>query len=125
MGRYYEGDIEGKFWFAVQSSNDADYFGVNGIEPNDYLYYHYDETHLPDIKEGIEDCLLNLGKWKNKLDKFFNNNGTYNDQMLKDQIGLSKDEESHVIEWYARLRLGQEILECVERQGECDFKAEL
>ena len=25
MGRYYHGDIEGKFWFAVQSSNDADF----------------------------------------------------------------------------------------------------
>ena len=27
MGRYYHGDIEGKFWFAVQSSQDADFFG--------------------------------------------------------------------------------------------------
>lgn len=125
MGRYYEGDIEGKFWFAVQSSNDADYFGVNGVEPNDYLYYHYDETHLPDIEEGIKDCLLNLGKWKNKLDKFFKNNNGYNAKMLEDQIGLNKDEESHILEWYARLQLGEEILECVERQGQCIFKAEL
>jgi hypothetical protein len=30
MGRYYHGDIEGKFWFAVQSSNDADFFGCEG-----------------------------------------------------------------------------------------------
>ena len=28
MGRYYTGDIEGKFWFAVQSSDDADFFGL-------------------------------------------------------------------------------------------------
>jgi hypothetical protein len=28
MGRHYYGDIEGKFWFAVQSSYDADFFGV-------------------------------------------------------------------------------------------------
>jgi hypothetical protein len=28
MGRYYHGDIEGKFWFGVQSSYDADFFGV-------------------------------------------------------------------------------------------------
>jgi hypothetical protein len=27
MGRYYNGDIEGKFWVAVQSSDDADFFG--------------------------------------------------------------------------------------------------
>lgn len=30
MGRYYWGDIEGKFGFAVQSSNDADHFGYTG-----------------------------------------------------------------------------------------------
>ena len=40
MGRYYEGDIEGKFWFAVQESNDADFFGVTGEQPN-YLTYFY------------------------------------------------------------------------------------
>ena len=38
MGRYYEGDIDGKFWFGVQSSSDADYFGVDNIN-----YYHPDE----------------------------------------------------------------------------------
>ena len=30
MGRYYHGDIDGKFWVAVQSSTDADFFGVEG-----------------------------------------------------------------------------------------------
>ena len=30
MGRYYHGDIEGKFMFGVQSSTDADFFGVEG-----------------------------------------------------------------------------------------------
>lgn len=28
MGCYYFGDIEGKFWFAVQNSDDANFFGV-------------------------------------------------------------------------------------------------
>ena len=27
MGRFYSGDIEGKFWFAVQDSVDAQHFG--------------------------------------------------------------------------------------------------
>ena len=31
MGRYYTGDIEGKFWFGIQSSNSADRFGVIGL----------------------------------------------------------------------------------------------
>ena len=28
MGRYYSGDIEGKFWFGIQPSNDAEQFGA-------------------------------------------------------------------------------------------------
>ena len=28
MGRYYFGDIEGKLWFGIQNSDDADFFGV-------------------------------------------------------------------------------------------------
>ena len=27
MGRYYQGHISGKFWFGIQSSKDADFFG--------------------------------------------------------------------------------------------------
>jgi len=29
MGRYYTGDIVGKFWFAIQSSDDASHFGAS------------------------------------------------------------------------------------------------
>ncbi len=29
-----------------------------------------------------------------------------------------------MLEWYARLGLGQQILECVEKNGECNFEAE-
>ena len=31
MGRCYCGDIEGKFWFGVQDSNDVEKFGNNGV----------------------------------------------------------------------------------------------
>ena len=34
MGRYYSGDINGKFWFALQSSNAASRFGGYENEPN-------------------------------------------------------------------------------------------
>ena len=34
MGRYYEGDISGKFAFGVQSSTAADRFGVDPTKPN-------------------------------------------------------------------------------------------
>jgi len=36
MGRYYTGDIGGKFWFGTQSSDDATHFGVDPIVQYDY-----------------------------------------------------------------------------------------
>lgn len=32
MGRFYSGDIQGKFWFGVQDSDDADFFGVEHVK---------------------------------------------------------------------------------------------
>tara|TARA_R110002124_G_scaffold36337_3_gene117158 strand:+ start:631 stop:1011 length:381 start_codon:yes stop_codon:yes gene_type:complete len=126
MGRYYNGDIEGKFWFAVQSSNDADFFGSEGEEPNTYLNYHFTkDEHLKDIKKGIKECEKELGTWKEKLDKFFKDNNGYNDKMIEDQLGLKEEKSRELLEWYARLELGNQILECVMKQGDCSFEAEL
>lgn len=36
MGRYYDGSITGKFWFGIQNSDDASYFGVEYKQ-----FYHY------------------------------------------------------------------------------------
>jgi len=123
MGRYYTGDIEGKFWFAVQSSDDADFFGSSGYQPS-ALEYFFDEDHLPEIKKGIKKCEKALIKWKPKLDKFFKENNGYNEKMLEDQINLKADESREVLQWYARLHLGNKILKCVEDNKECSFTAE-
>jgi len=55
MGRYYSGDIEGKFWFGVQSSDDASFFGGEESEPN-HLTYWFDEGHLKEIEAGLASC---------------------------------------------------------------------
>ena len=126
MGRYYNGDIEGKFWFGVQSSDDADFFGSKGEEPNTFLNYHFTkDEHLKDIKKGIKECEKELGTWKEKLDKFFKDNNGYNDKMIEDQLGLKEEKSKELLEWYARLELGNQILECVMKQGDCSFEAEL
>ena len=126
MGRYYNGDIEGKFWFGVQSSDDGDFFGSKGEEPNTFLNYHFTkDEHLKDIKKGIKECEKELGTWKEKLDKFFKDNNGYNAKMIEDQLGLKKEKTKELLEWYARLELGNQILECVMKQGECSFEAEL
>ena len=40
MGRYYNGDIKGKFWFGIQKSDSASRFG--GTE---YLEYSFHEMN--------------------------------------------------------------------------------
>ena len=131
MGRYYHGDIEGKFWFGVQSSGDADFFGCEGEAS--HLNYYYHEGHLDRVKEGIKDCKSSLGEYKKHLDNFFKTDGiSYNDQMLIEYLNKNAKNGTHTengvkffLEWYARLELGKEILECIEENGECSFEAEL
>lgn len=124
MGRYYNGDIEGKFWFGVQSSCDAEFFGVQGCEPS-FIDYYFDEDNLADVKSGVKKCKLALGKYKKKLDEFFKDKAGYNEAMLVQEFGISKAKVSDILEWYARLELGEKILSCLEETGECSFEAEL
>jgi len=124
MGRYYNGDIEGKFWFGIQSSTDASFFGGEEYEPN-YLNYYFETSDMDDIEEGIKKCEEVLGKDEKKLDKFFDKNNGYNDIMLEKEFGWDKDTIREKLEYYARVRLGRKIRECVKRRGICEFQAEL
>jgi len=124
MGRYYSGDIEGKFWFAVQSSTDASFFGGEEIEPN-YINYYFDKEDIKDIERGIKTCKKELGDNLGKLDKFFDKKDYYNDEEIEKALKLSEEEVKEMLKWYARLQLGEKILNCVEKQGECNFEAEI
>ena len=127
MGRYYSGDIEGKFWFGVQNSMDAEFFGGSYYQPEEINYWFTKES-LSVIRQGIKTCKKELGKNNKRLDTFFDLNLMYNDEQLK-EYWLSNHKEdiniSHNLEWYARLSLGEQILECVEKQSDCSFTAEL
>lgn len=117
MGRYYFGDIYGKFMFAVQSSNAADRFGSVGQSP-DIIEYHFDEGHLPKINEELEK----LKDAHEKVTKFFESigNGGYNDEMAA-EYGVTKQDLSD----YADYNLGKNIKDYVEENGDCFFSAEL
>ena len=125
MGRYYNGDIGGKFWFAVQSSTDATFFGAEPYEPNYVNYYFEKEEHLKMVKNGIKECEKVLGKNLKTLDKFFNENNGYNDDMIVEQTNIREEEISYLLKWYARIKLGTQIRDCLIEQGECQFEAEL
>src|ERR1017187_9783177 len=104
MGRYYSGDIEGKFWFGVQSSDDASFFGGEEIEPN-HVEYCFDASHRQSIDDGIAACLKRLGEFKEKLDDHFAGNGLYNDEQLANALGVSVRKLGELLQWYARLEL--------------------
>lgn len=115
MGRYYEGDIEGKFMFAVQSSTAADRFGSTHCEPS-YVDYYFDEDQLDTIKEELEKLKPNY----DKVVKFFETRNGWNDDMLK-EANITHAEMSD----YADYILGEKILNCILEHGECNFTAEL
>src|SRR5688572_24561218 len=119
MGRYYSGDIEGKFWFGVQDSNDASFFGGEVSEPN-YINYYFSTGDLRTIEKGINECLAVLGDNKGRLDTFFAHlNGGYNHEMIAKHLGIKitndikqsypTSQVGELLGWYARLELGQKI----------------
>jgi len=119
MGRYYSGDIEGKFWFAIQSSDAADRFGVTGHQPEE-LQYFFTEDDLEAVEEEIKNIEETLGEKKQTIDKFFEGNNGWNEKMLE-EAGISKEELSE----YADLELGIKIRDCIKDFGTCSFEAEL
>ena len=114
MGRYYDGDIEGKFMFAVQSSTAADRFGSEGY--NNYVDYYFDESHLGTISKELSTL---KPSWE-KVTEFFKDKDSWNSEQQV-EAGISTQEMSD----FADYRLGIQIEECIKKEGECNFQAEL
>ena len=123
MGRYYNGDIEGKFWVAVQPSDDADFFGQAG-EANE-INYHFQKENITEVKEKLLECSNVLGNSKPKMDKFFKINDFYNNEMLYKEYGWTEEETRKNLEWFARYQLGKKIYQHLKDNDECYFSAEL
>ena len=123
MGRYYSGNIDGKFWFGVQSSNAADRFGSTGYEPG-YLEYYFDEDNLPEVKQELKNIeeIISLENIK-KLDDFFNSSEGYNNYILE-QHGILDIWNKYKSD-YADYILGKKIEKCLLKNKECNFQAEL
>ena len=118
MGRYYSGDIDGKFWFAVQSSDAADRFGVTGRVP-DYLDYSFDQHDKQGVEDELKRIEQSLGEQLQMMHDFFDTNYSYSDDMLVEKgIDVSKLSD------YADYQLGKKILDCLNENGYCEFTAE-
>lgn len=124
MGRYYRGDIEGKFMFAVQSSNAADRFGVKGTVPN-HLEYFFDSGDLESVNKELKKIEDYLGHYLGLFDAFFKKNPIYRIEDLAQEYDLEVPKARSLLIQYADYHLGIEIRDCIIKEGSCQFEAEL
>jgi hypothetical protein len=123
MGRNYFGDIDGRFWFAVQNSNAADRFGVTGVEPQE-LYYYFDKGNLDDVEEELKVIKKQLGSYRTKMKEFFKSNEYYSDEDLVKHLGIPEDKVKKLLKDYADYELGMKIRKSILENGQCEFTAE-
>jgi|TARA_R110000803_G_scaffold93991_1_gene161430 hypothetical protein len=126
MGRYYNGDIDGKFWFAVQPSNAGERFGAKEISPY-YIEYEIDrEDSYNDIVKELKsiesnDAIKRVDDMFKML-QLLKGNG-YDDDTLK-QYGVKEKD----IEEYADYELGKQIKNWFDDNPDRDvlsFQAEI
>lgn len=114
MGRYYSGDIGGKFMFGVQPSDAPERFyavdlGGSGLYGETEYVVAYEDRHK--VKKEVE--AINKGSLE-RVNKMFAENDTYNDDKMR-IYGVTTDD----LREYADHRLGMQILDYL-RENKCD-----
>ena len=137
MGRYYDGDIHGKFVFGIQSSLAADRFGVTGQDPG-YVDYYFDESNLQGVKDELNNIVSKFGVHGFALATYFRLG--YYDHSNKHHLsfpgylakaGYIDDPNNYfrdkveLLQDYHDYYLGYKIMKCIEETGQCSFTAEL
>ena len=121
MGRYYNGDIDGKFWFAVQGSDAGERFGAKEINSY-YIEYEIDrEDSYKDIVKELESIESNSSI--KEIEAMFKIERTYNDDTLK-EYGLSNED----VREYADYEMGKQIKKWFDDNPDRDvlnFSAEI
>lgn len=77
------------------------------------------------VEDEINSIIKSLGKYKDLLDKFFDENYAYNDEQLSDHLQVDEKETKKLLREYADLELGIKIRDCIKENGECSFSAEM
>ena len=129
MGRYYSGDIEGKFAFGVQSSTAADRFGVMGRTPG-FIEYDFNEQDIPHLKAELEIIEESFGEHKTAIMVYHDLDGNDEEsqtQTIKQFLDKSELPDMSSAKWsdYYDYTIGRKILDCINQHGFCVFQAEL
>jgi hypothetical protein len=121
MGRYYSGDIEGKFMFAVQSSDAPARFGAEE-QYSGYIDYWVPPDAIDEIRNELDSITKLSGDQIERVQKMFDNENGYNDDTMK-KYGVTKQGLSE----YADYQLGKQILEFLEKNEGygCTIQAEI
>ena len=117
------GDIEHKFFFAVQNSNAADRFGVTGVQPEE-LYYYFDKGNLDDVEEELKVIRKQIGPYRTRMTKYFESKSSYTDEDLAQYLGVPVDKTKSLLSAYADYELGMKIRKSIVETGQCEFTAE-
>ena len=120
MGRYYDGDVEGKFMFSVQSSDAHERFGAVE-EGSGYINYAVYRDSYAEICAEL-DSIKHKGHM-DKVKKMFKEKNGFNDE-IKKQYGVTNDDLSE----YADYEIGMQLKEFFDNNpnvDECRFDAEM
>ncbi len=121
MGRYYSGDIEGKFWFAIQNSDDGEQFGA--YEDNSHMRYvaHDADAALERLQQIASELAVDIDFGTFDPEKLY----TLMPKEIAGSMGYDEmQKHANALKLWASLELGLKIYQCIKRQGWCSFEAE-
>lgn len=132
MPRLYTGDIEGAFWMGIQPSDDPTFFGRDpecifkndNDEIPDQLEYEFEFSDLPKIQKGIDITKALLYDHHDQLEEILSR-PAYSVGFVAEELKVGEDVAKMLVKNWARLKLGEQILDCVIKNGSCSFIADL
>ena len=137
MARKYYGDIEGNFLLGIQDFSDVGFFGGNEEEVYDTdldgemdfstqvgIFFSFFPRHEAKVKQMVEVCDENLGSWLPKLESYFERASTFNEEKIAREFGAEPSDVREMLAWYAKFEIGNKILECLQKKGQCFFNVD-
>ena len=128
MGRYYYGDIQGKFMFAVQPSDAGERFGAYEC-PNEPSYIDYAvcrESSYDDIKKELESILKSgaVQRVKHMWQELEKKGSMVYSDKDREKYGVSSEDMREYADWC----MGTEMIDFFDENPDKDqlyFEAEL